>query len=453
MPSPAPRELLAVDKQVGIRFLTVVSTLTRGGTERAAMNFALGYHHAGFPSAVLAFGGGGPRLATLESAGIPVFVGGPSPQQRDQALADARAWNPDIVHVNRPGQQDDESARVLRYLVHPRMRVWETNVFGYADRSEDRVLIDLHLVLARWCLWKWSAAVRGLNPQSPATIVPYLVDCGQFRSISADKKQLIRSQWKIPANAVVFGRIGQALDGKWSPTLVACFQNVARRLPNAWLAVCGPPPSIQSAIRSLPADIRSRVVELPMTDSDEELLHYYALMDIFVHASAKGESFGYVLCEAMLSGLPVITLSTPLRDNSQIEVVPHGQTGIVVSNQREMVEAMLRLAREPAAAQELSSQGPGWVKEHYDIPVVTRRLVQLAPQILASTSGEELAGRIRAIGLDVAPVGPGFYKDLLQTSGIKPTVRERFFAPAVNHHLSRRAIAAVRALRASLRHS
>ena len=44
-------------------------------------------------------------------------------------------------------------------------------------------------------------------------------------------------------------------------------------------------------------------------------------MDGFLHVSRIGESFGMVLCEAMLCGVPVVTLSTPLKDNSQLEVV------------------------------------------------------------------------------------------------------------------------------------
>ena len=47
MPRVTPRELISVKKEKDIRFLTVVSSLTRGGTERAAMNYALGYQRAG----------------------------------------------------------------------------------------------------------------------------------------------------------------------------------------------------------------------------------------------------------------------------------------------------------------------------------------------------------------------------------------------------------------------
>lgn len=41
------------------------------------MNYALGSYGAGCPSAVIAFGRGGPREAQLNEAGFPVFLGGP----------------------------------------------------------------------------------------------------------------------------------------------------------------------------------------------------------------------------------------------------------------------------------------------------------------------------------------------------------------------------------------
>ena len=98
MPRVTPRELISVKKEKDIRFLTVVSSLTRGGTERAAMNYALGYQRAGYPSAILAYNGGGPRRAQLEEAGV-------TPVERPIAWADP-ADLPD-VHVDLAALDED----------------------------------------------------------------------------------------------------------------------------------------------------------------------------------------------------------------------------------------------------------------------------------------------------------------------------------------------------------
>jgi glycosyltransferase involved in cell wall biosynthesis len=306
------------------------------------------------------------------------------------------------------------------------------------------VLIDLHMHLSRWCLWKWSQSTRGLESNSPGVIVPYSIDCDAFASISADDRIAIRRASGIPDDALVFGRVGQASITKWSPLLIQAFEAVATQVPTAWLAVCGLPDRLRDMVRLLPAAVRSRVVELSMTNSDAQLRQYYGLMDVFVHASEKGESFGMVLCEAMLSGLPVITLSTPLRDNSQIEVVPHGTAGIVVSDLKQMVDGMLAMKENQPAYRSMALHAPKWVRDTYDIPVVTRRLVAIAPMVLASTSSEELARRLSDLPGDLTKAPADSYRTLLSSAGVKQKFVESLATSLVNRPTSRRAIRFVR---------
>jgi glycosyltransferase involved in cell wall biosynthesis len=445
MPRMKRRELVSVTKTGKIRFLTAVSTLTRGGTERVAMNYALGYRRAGYPSAVLAYNGGGPRRARLEDEGVLVIEGGPDEASTQRALKEAGAWNPDIIHLHRPGEADPSSGAVLKALIHPRLRVFETNIFSRSDESEDRALIDLHLHLSRWCLWKWTQATRGLQPRSPGIVVPNSVDCDAFSPVCPDVRRSIRRAFELPEDALVYGRVGQPMDGKWSPMLIRAFETVAKDLPNAWLALCGMPDRLRAMVGDLPAAIRARVLDLPITDSDTELRRYYGLMDIFVHSSEKGESFGLVLCEAMLSGLPVITVSTPLRDNSQIEVVKHNRTGIVVQTLPQMIQAMLRLRNDSAFYASARREGPGWVQSNYDIAIVTQRLLAVAPVALAATSGEDLIRRLADVPGTIEPVSAGLYRDLLDSAGIKQSWRDGLLTTLVNRPVGRRAISFVRA--------
>ena len=446
------RELIAVQKPAAdIRYLTVVSTLTRGGTERATVNYALGYGRAGLPSAVLAYGGGGPRQAALEAEHIPVFVGGETLGQQERAVAAAREWNPDILHLNRFGQTDARSADVLRSLVHPRMRVLETNVFAAADRSPDRLLIDLHMHLSRWCLWKWTQSMQGVAPRSPGMVIPYSVDCAAFQPPSDEQRLSLRRQYQVPEDAIVFGRVGQASLAKWSPLLFPAFEAVARQLPHAWLALCGLPPELRGMLDALPPEIRARVRELPITDNDSRLRGYYGLMDIFLHLADKGESFGLVLCEAMLSGVPVITLCTPLRDNSQIEVVAHGKTGWVVRGLEQTIDAMLVLGRDRPLFLAMRRQAPEWVRQNYDIPLVSRHLQAVAAQALAASSASQLASGLRSMPDARMTTSSGVYRELLASAGIQPELLEGILISIVNRPISRTGVSLARAAQSGLR--
>lgn len=434
------RELVSVRKRDDIRFLTLISTLTRGGTERTAVNYALGYHRAGFPSAVLAYGGAGPRLEILEKAGIPVFVGGDRIADIERASEEAKAWAPDILHLHRPGIADFRSASALRLLIHPRLRVFETNVFGYVDRSPDRLLIDLHLQLSRWCLWKWTQSASDLLVKSPSVVLPYSSDGSQFRPADLEERSTFREAVGIPETAFVFGRVGQASMTKWSPALIKAFHEVAQSSANVWLAVCGLPEELRILVSRLPESIRSRVVELPVVDNDSDLRRYYSLMDVFVHVSQKGESFGMVLCEAMLCGIPVITMSTPLRDNSQVEVVPNRKVGIVASNQREFVDAMVALLNKDGMLQSMRREAPTWACTQFCIDVVTRRLLALASLALESNSIPDLSSRLAALDGFVSEAHPGTYREILKSAGVRQSLVSSLGTSLINRPFSRRII-------------
>ncbi|NJK90804.1 MAG: glycosyltransferase [Blastochloris sp.] len=66
--------------------------------------------------------------------------------------------------------------------------------------------------------------------------------------------------------------------------------------------------------------------------------------DVILHTSSIGESFGYGLAEPMALGKPVITNSVPWHDQAQIELVRHGECGLIASTLPSMKAAILRMA-------------------------------------------------------------------------------------------------------------
>jgi hypothetical protein len=153
-----------------------------------------------------------------------------------------------------------------------------------------------------------------------------------------------------------------------------------------------------------------------------------------------------VLCEAMLCGLPVITLSTPLRDNSQIEVVRHGETGLVVSNGGEFARAMMDLCGDERRRAELGARGPAWVKSQYSIAVVAASAIKLARLALASGSAAEFARNLEEDPSVRELSEVKSQRELLGAAGIPPSLLNSSLASAVNRPTARRAIRAVRAV-------
>jgi hypothetical protein len=87
-----------------MRILTVVDYLGPGGTQRAAVNYSLGYKRHGCDVAVLAYWDGGPRVAELEAAGIKLFIK-PS-RVEERFIKTGGRLEPDVIHVH--GKNPDD---------------------------------------------------------------------------------------------------------------------------------------------------------------------------------------------------------------------------------------------------------------------------------------------------------------------------------------------------------
>jgi glycosyltransferase involved in cell wall biosynthesis len=373
-----------------IRVLTIVGDLDAGGTQRVAQNCAIGYKKAGLESAVLAMNGGGSREESLSIANVDLFIGGALRKDKDSAFQLAKKWNPTVVHIHRHGRTDLETGLVMREFKERGCPILETNVFARTDYSRDRGLIDVHLHLSRWSLWKWQQWSRIVKPIPIGVVVPNAIDTAAFYPASYEECLQFRKENRIPEEAFVFGRIGQPWLGKWSTVIFDAFQIVANNHQDVYLLLVGLPEELRIKIKLLPVNVRQRVVEIPFIYGDENLRVCYTTMNTFLHASSIGESFGMVLTEAMLCGCPVITLSTPAKDNSQLEVVGHERGGLIVTDKKSMVEAMLCLYSDKPLRERLAKQGAEWVRSKYDISRVMPTLTKIVKIALETRSRNEL---------------------------------------------------------------
>jgi len=81
-----------------------------------------------------------------------------------------------------------------------------------------------------------------------------------------------------------------------------------------------------------------------------------ASLDVVLHTSSIGESFGYGIAEPMNLGKPVITNSTPWGDQAQVELVRHGECGLIASTEATMAEAILTFASDSALRARMGRQ-------------------------------------------------------------------------------------------------
>lgn len=374
-----------------MRILSVGIGLSRGGTERALQNFSVSYRRMGHDVAVFAWREDGPRRERLEREGIEVMLGGGA---IEQGLRAAEAFSPDVIHIHREGVANPTETAILRRLRTPGRRVLETNVFGRVDESGGADYIDVHMHLGAWALWRWRRWAGTWGRDRIGIIVPNPVTRHDFTRATSDEIRSFRSSLGIPHDAFVCGRIGQPNQASWHPATLKAFRRVAEQDPEARLLLLGLPDALQPTLRDLPAAIARRVITLPLTDADRELSLVYSSLDCFLHAAPVGESFGYVLTEAMLCGCPVVTASTPHVSNTQVEVVGHRLGGIVAGSLQRLPEAAALLWSDREETARIRPHLRQHVLSRFDADVVARQVLRTAELALASPDRATLRDEI-----------------------------------------------------------
>jgi len=347
-----------------LKILTIVYDLDVGGTQRAAQNFAAAYFKEGHDSRVLPVYDDGPRKNELQALGVIVYDHG---ELMNESLEKILEWAPDIIHIHRAGGTDHTLGKILKTLKKGETKIVETNVFSVADNSEEASLIDIHCHLSEWCLWKWNTF---LERRAFGIVVPYLVLPENFYK---EKKEVVveaRKRLGLPLDKFVFGRIGQQSPAKFHAEIYFSFDRLYRQNKDVHLLMVGLPPHLKTEIETLTSFKDGAITLIEKIQGDDQLRLAYNAMDCFLHFSAIGESFGMVLAEAQLCEVPVITVSTPKSDNSQLEVLIHNETAVIVKDKKDLVEIMQRFCDRKYPLENFGKRG----REHI--------LNKFTPQVL-----------------------------------------------------------------------
>jgi glycosyltransferase involved in cell wall biosynthesis/cephalosporin hydroxylase len=345
-----------------LKILTVVCDLNKGGTQRAAQVFAEAYKEMGHDSRILSFYGGGSRYEELKDF-IKIWI-----DLSAQNLEEIKEWSPNIVHIHSNGLQKNDVLKFLKIIKNQATKTIEQNVFSTPSPWEDQV--DLSFQFSKWALWIY--LMRGGDSRK-AEILPNPVQCQNFKKAHRDEVIDFKQKYNIPENSYVIGRIGQSDHAKWSEMMIDVFDETAKKKNNIYLLLVNPPLNVIK--KSHHSKFKDKIVIIDRIIGDKNLSTAYSCLDLMIHVAEKGESFGYVLAEALLCETPVITLSTPWADNSQIEVAPHLKGSYVVSTKKELIEAINAHVKDPRKIQ--TERGKEHIIENYDANKIANKAVFL----------------------------------------------------------------------------
>lgn len=338
-----------------------VNTLGLGGTEKAACRWARGLKGRGHSVVVLTLIEG-PRRAELEHAGIEVCPVQASPEWIARAL---QALKPDAIHAHAPGHphEGDVLGEALARL--PKIPVVQTNVFGRLENPREDRWTDFRLFVS-WtsCVQAARRSFRRMDEdffrRSSVAVYPLDPDDGPGSTEAAQ----FRTAHGIREDEVLFGRLSRPDPNKWTDLPLRGFRLAASQNPRMKLLLREPPPAVARAIESAPD--RDRFVILPATGEPAELARTIASLDVVLHTSIIGESFGYGIAEPMNQAKPVIANSTPWEDQAQIELVRHGECGFIASTPSTISNAILTLAADRGLRAKLGRQAQSHIRRLAD---------------------------------------------------------------------------------------
>ncbi len=149
-------------------------------------------------------------------------------------------------------------------------------------------------------------------------------DANPLTGDTAAIRRAVRSELEIPQDAMVMGVFGRVDDGKGQHVLIQASSQILQEVDSAWFLFVGEVKDSEKERLLTMARNAETACRVRFTGVRDDVPRLMAATDIAVHPS-KTESFGMVIAEAMMLGLPVIAT----RAGGIPELIEDGVTGLL----------------------------------------------------------------------------------------------------------------------------
>jgi glycosyltransferase involved in cell wall biosynthesis/SAM-dependent methyltransferase/uncharacterized protein YbaR (Trm112 family) len=371
-----------------MRVLFVIHFPVFGGPHNQALRLAEPMRTRGWETVVLLPAEPGNAADRLREAGVDVVS---LPLHRLRASRDPRLH---LTFMARLAPEVKEIRRVIRErgidlvqvggLVNPHAAIAARLervpvVWQLLDTRAPMSLAVLSMVFVRTLADVVMATGRSVALSHPGgsriadrTITFYPpVDVELFRP-RPEERYGVRSEWNVPADALVVGCVANINPQKGIITLIRAFAQVRKRVPVAHLVLVGAEYKTQS---SYSAEVRTAIHAAGLVVGRDVLLvgertdvhRQLAGMDAFAFAPiVRAEGISTAVLEAMSVGLPIVTtavagLPEAIQDRVNGILVPPDDPG-------SMAEAVVELLQHPETAARLGGAARSRAVASFGIP-------------------------------------------------------------------------------------
>lgn len=353
-----------------MRIVVFLNGLGLGGTEKAACRWAVGLRGRGHSLTAISLTPG-PRAQELEAAGIECLIPGREPKRIAELL---QSFRPDVIHAHMPGFPSAIDI-LFDVLADVKLKtpVLQTNVFGRLDNPCENSFVKFRLFVC-WssCVQAAQRAFRPLNRdffrRASVAVNPLDADDGP----PPEESRAFRERLGVGPEEILFGQLCRPDPIRWDDFPLQAFRQAQAKLGNLKLLIREPPPAIAAGIRNSPdAD---RFILLPLTGNPVELRRTIGSLDVVLHYSKAGESFGYGIAEPMNFGRPAIVNHAPWNNQGPLELVPPGECGFAVTNVAHMAAAIFKLGADAKLREQLGDSARKHIRALTDPEVSLNRV-------------------------------------------------------------------------------
>ena len=218
------------------------------------------------------------------------------------------------------------------------------------------------------------------DPDKLVTI-PNGIDTDRFRAWGDGI--FFRDEFAIPRHAFVVGMVGQLVPWKRHDLFLQVAAEVAQERPDAVFIIAGSDMfqehgRYRQALEGM-AEQSPLAGRVHFTGHRRDIVRLLEGLDVLIHPTPN-EPFGRTVCEAMAIGTPVVAVAA----GGPSEIIRNGTNGILApqDNVQEMAGAALRLAENPALAEQIGASGREHVTRHFNIRRVARDVESLYEAVL-----------------------------------------------------------------------
>lgn len=190
-------------------------------------------------------------------------------------------------------------------------------------------------------------------------VIPTPVDLRKFENYDSERISLLKEKYLKGKKLII--NVGRNDSSKDYPTLLETAELIGNKLKNLAFWQIG-----------AELDVNDSIFVSTGKMEQKDLINYYHAADVYLSSSCH-ESFGKVLIEAMVAGLPIVATAT----TGSKEIINEGENGFLVpiGDSQTLAKKTIYLLNNPEIAKRMGENGRRIAKEKFDKDINLQKII------------------------------------------------------------------------------